>query len=403
MRTHFLLILVAILIFGCARTGTIPTDPGFIDGSADQSRVSAPELGEVKEISEPHRLWGNGMIYISEDHSSAELVPNRRARVHLNALKFLEDQDPDCVLVTDIHSNGDVTIDLTLEITNPFYGMPEFTVFDVKGILMFRGSHIIPIAYERYPLYPQDYRLSWRYLGDPEVLNADGYTHRWSPWYDSGSDLPIFSYWPGKYAGETPTANVNAYLDFYSNEERHMLEVGKSVERVYHIALPPGTAEVGYAVEVCWEPPINMPVTNPVDDFPITANMPECYSFNIVWNDGEVIDSDQCCGWKNHSVYENRIEIEYWYLPEDPGYLGIGPWAASWSEEISINQIQYATDVCDSTDPAHWRCINYHYFFTHPNGIYQLIGIVNHDYEFEPYYHLIAPAFTIYEIEIDIN
>ena len=95
MRTHFLLILVAILIFGCARTGMIPTDPGFMDGSAAQSGASAPELTEVKEISEPHRLWGNGMIYISEDHSSAELVPNRRARVHLNALKFLEDQIPD--------------------------------------------------------------------------------------------------------------------------------------------------------------------------------------------------------------------------------------------------------------------------------------------------------------------
>ena len=141
------------------------------------------------------------------------------------------------------------------------------------------------------------FRISWREMGDPELLNPDGYTPRWSPNYDSGSEMPVFNYWRGRYASGVPNADLNAYLNFYSHEERHMFAHDASVSRTYRIYMPADKIVAGYAVEACWEPPIKTPITNPLEDFPITANQTEAYHFKLIVNNGEVItDCSSCCG-----------------------------------------------------------------------------------------------------------
>jgi hypothetical protein len=153
-------------------------------------------------------------------------------------------------------------------------------------------------------------------MGDPELLNPDGYTMRWSPWYDSGSSLPIFNYWPGKYSSGTPTANLNAYLNFYTTEERHMFIDYGVVTRVYHIFLPPGPVTVGYAVEACWEPPIKTPVIDPAEDFPFSANQEEPYHFRFVLNNDEPITEGECCGLNlDDPCSDLRVETLQWYGP----------------------------------------------------------------------------------------
>ena len=307
MKYIFAVLAIGIAVLGCARDVAAPVAPDSL----------APEtaLAQSNHADEgPYRLWGEFVFYINSDHDQVDVVPKRNAHFPLNALKFLEDYCKDCLQIESIRNNGDGTIDLTVRITHPFNGFPQFTGFDVKGIIMFNGSYEYPKFEnsEAIPVQGTSFRISWKELGDPEVLNADGYTFRWSPTYDSGSNQPIFNYWEGKYASGVPTAHINAFLNFYSSEERHMFAHDRSVTRTYHIWLPPGPVVAGYAVEACWEPPSVTPVTDPLTDFPITANQPEPYVFKIIANNGEpVTDCDECC-W---GCDEQRLFFRQWSEP----------------------------------------------------------------------------------------
>ena len=368
MRTYTLLCLFVVLVFGCSNN---PVTPGASVNPTGNDGDLQTTVGRESEWHNPHKLWAAGNLFFDADHEIVELVPFRMGGIHLNVLKFFEESCNDCVLITGAHDNGDGTIDLNMEITHPFPGHTELTVFDPKLILMFQGSHVIPDNMSKLPLYPQDYHLSWRMMGDPEVLNPDGYTYLWSPWYDTGSTLPIFSYWEGKYAfGGVPTANINAYLDFYSNEDRHMLESGASAERTFHLSLPSGPIVAGYALDVCWEPPTVMPVNNPADDFPITANQPEYYHFNVEYNNGDVITDKYCCCWMTHSIEEGRVELYAWYELDG---AGTNPLVGLWCEQFQIQKIGYGSDECNSPDPKHLRCPHSFPAQLQPDGFYQLI------------------------------
>jgi len=124
--------------------------------------------------------------------------------------------------------------------------------------------------------------------------------------------MPIFNYWPGRYATDMPNAAINAYLNFYSHTNRHMFLPDMKVTRTYKIWLPPGEPVVaGYAVEACWEPPLVTPVTNPSIDFPVTANQPEPYFFRMILNNGEpIVEGSECC---MHGCDQLKIESNEWY------------------------------------------------------------------------------------------
>ena len=405
MRVQILICLTAILIFGCSSD---PVSPGMSDDSSIAGGDFQTTAGREISYHDPHKLWAAGKLYFDADHETVQLVPFRFAGIHLNVLKFFEEMCNDCVLITGATNNDDGTINLSIEITHPFPNHPELTVFDPKLILMFQGSHELPrcgddpAGFPKYPLFPQTYHLSWRLMGDPEILNPDGFTYRWSPWYDSGYPNPIFNYWEGKYAfGGTPTANFNGYLDYYSNEDRHMLESGASVERSFHLSLPSGTIVAGYALDACWEPPTVMPVLNPADDFPITANQPECYKFEWVLNNGVVITEKTCCNEVlPPTVEEGYVEFYLWYkLPEA---IPDGIWTGCWNEEFIISCGGTLTYAGDSPDPDHIRCTPGHYFQFEPNGIYQTLAVEHHAhiglFELAKY-----PSFDVFEVEIDIN
>jgi hypothetical protein len=319
-------------------------------------------------------------------------------------LKFLESYCEDCVKIISIYNNGDGTVDLAVKITHPFPGHPEYTGFDVKGIIMFNGSKIYDENGLGYPLWPETYRLSWRELGDPELLNADGYTHRWSPWYDSGSDKAIFNYWAGKYSSGTPTANINGFLYFYSNEERHMFECDESVTRTYHISLPPGPVVVGYAVEACWEPPTVTPVVNPATDFPFSANQPEAYHFKFVVNDGNPVTDPDCCNWKNWTVHEVRAEVQFWYT-NLPGYDW---WDGNYhimalSNEFSWNPGGVPKDPDDHCDgPDTWYCYGGKQFSQWGPAKYKCVGII-FIYDFDQIHDepMPFPALDVFEVIVE--
>jgi hypothetical protein len=318
MRASAILIILLALA-GCATGNPVSNE---IDQNPDfQSKASY-------QINDPHMLWGEWTWYIDETHENIDVVPKRAGRFHLNALKFLEEYCSDCLKITSIQNNGDGTINVNVKITHPFPDNPEFTGFDVKGIIMFNGSW--EADWNSKVLFPFDEaaRVSYREFGDPELLNADGYSPRWCPEWPSVSEMPIFNYYEGKYTNGTPTANINGFINFYTDEERHMFRVGQTVTRTYHIALPPGPVIAGYAVDACWEPPDVMPVTDPMNDFPFSANQPEPYHFRLVFNNNEVIKDLECCGTllPPHDCSDLWIEWKSWYIPLET--LGTGTFDA---------------------------------------------------------------------------
>jgi hypothetical protein len=303
MRTPILIVILTVVVLGCARSGQAPVAP------------DTNSSGSVRQSSQtndgPYRLWWEGTFYVNSAHDAVDVVPKRQSRFHLNTAKFLEEYCSDCLQIVKISKNGDGTIDLDVRIAHPFESHPEYTGFDVKGIIMFTGSYDL-VWDKYYYIHPHanQVRLSWSQAGDPEVLNPDGFTGRWCPSWNSGSSLPIFNYWPGKYSNGTPTADINAYLSFYTDEERHMFRCNSSIQRTYHIFLPTGPVVAGYAVEACWEPPIVTPVTDPANDFPYSANQPEPYYFKTAINNGEVIKSYCCHGSDCSQVW---IAARQWY------------------------------------------------------------------------------------------
>ena len=393
MKHILMLVAVAVIMLGCARGPTLP--PANVDGELLQSVQSSSEIWDG-----PYQNWGEWTLYIDETHTQIDVVPKRQSRFHLNALKFLESYCPDCLEIVGFHNNGDGTIDLTVRITHPFPGMPEYTAFDMKGIVMFEGSHEFPDNLEKLPLYPQNFRASWRLMGDPELLNADGYNYRWSPWYDSGSEMPIFNYWEGKFSNGTPTANINGYLDFYSDPNRHMFTCDSSVSRTYHISLPTGPVVVGYAVEACWEPPTVTPVTNPAEDFPVTANQPEAYHFNIEFNDGNPITDPTCCnGSAPFTVHEGRIELDIWYYPPE---FTDNYWVGCWTDNYNLCKPGCSGIILGGCDaPPNWACFRGN-FKSQPDGAYQWIAFEYHVY-YEPGEKVYYPAFDLFEVVVDLE
>jgi len=393
MRSIGVLFVISLIVCGCASN---PTVPSIDDGSSQNLSVAGMTSQDGN-----HRLWGEWEIHIDATHTHAEAIPIRSGRFHLNTIKFLEDYCKDCLHINSIHKNPDDTVNLSVTIHHPFNGFPQYTGFDVKGIIMFEGSHefIHPWGKTYLPLYPQNFHVSWRLLGDPELLNAEGYSFRWSPWYESGSDMPIFNYWEGRYSKGTPTANINGYLNFYTDEERHMFRDDGSVTRVYHLWLPPGEPVVaGYAVEACWEPPTTTPVTDPASDFPITANQPEAYHFHCVLNDGEPMTQDDPCCNVPVRLEEQRAEMNFWYLV--PETFPDSFWVSAWCPEIAY----YHGVTVDCDAPPDWRCLGTIYpFYKEEDDTYQFIAFEWHVWQNDPDEPLPYVAVDLFEIVVDYH
>ena len=322
--------MLAAITVGCAR------DPVTPSNISDEPHKLKPASDAD---SEPYRLWGEYSIYINDTHDQVEVVPKRQPRFHLNALKFLESYCTDCVKPLKMKNNGDGTVDLTIMIKHPFPGMPEYTAFDVKGIIMFNGSLKFSGSLS-YP-FPKHFYVSWKEKGDPEVLNPDGYAYRWSPVYESASDKPIFNYFQGKFSNGVPNAAINAYMNFYTQPERHIFRTDGAATRTYKIWLPPGEAVIaGYAVEACWEPPLKVPVTNPLEDFPITANQPEPYYYKVIVNNGEPINHEiECCGFDlDNPCKDLKQTVKEWDTDNN--------WMYTW----------YYADTGSGHTLAYWPC-----------------------------------------------
>jgi hypothetical protein len=175
---------------------------------------------------------------------------------------------------------------------------------------------------------------------------------------NTGSSFPLLNYWQGKYASDQePNGNLNAFLNFYTHEDRHMFAVSGNIERTYHIYLPPGPIVAGYSVEANWVPPDKMPVTDPLVDFPTSANQDEPYLLKFVLNGGDpVLPPGCCCCGSDHDCSDLYYEIKQWN--------GV---TVNWEKRGQDNPdgIGSGLSLCD-TNPDHYGAIQSGYWASDP-------------------------------------
>ena len=268
------LLLILTIVCGCSNSDSkidpivvSPDDPGPIS-TVDKSPASAS-----------HLLLGFNLIYIDTtdpDDVKVEMVPVRTGSMHLNILKLLETGlCTDCFKIAGFDFPEPGVLDVNIQITHPIHDL-SLTVFDVRGIMMFNGSHEFPAS---------GLTMSDSWVGEGELLNAEGYTQLYN-----GSTLGMagdfFTYYKGNLATDTvPNSLLNGFMRHISSDSgntRNALLPGDFVIRKYSLSLPTfGQLVLGYAVDASWDVPLVDPVSNPITDFGENANCLEPWKIYV--------------------------------------------------------------------------------------------------------------------------
>jgi len=274
MSTRLIFLTSAIIFLFCLITSCSGSNtgnnivPSPIDDISDQP-------GRVVE-SQRH-LWAFHDIHIDPGDGSVEVIPKRLVEDHFNVLKFIEEQPcDDCLKVLGIEGSGQGTILIHVELTHPFPGYLSLTGFDVRGVVIFNGSKVFPTSGLSIPD---------RSSGDCELYNADGFTSLYNYTTEGAGIHGYKGYIQGTRASwPPPEALLNGYKRFISDDPdntRNAFFSGDAITVTYDIAIPASGFYFGYAVDACWVPPINEPVTDPMTDFPPDANSPEAWKIDV--------------------------------------------------------------------------------------------------------------------------
>ncbi|MCX6647040.1 MAG: PKD domain-containing protein, partial [bacterium] len=266
----FLINAITILIIaGCSGHNSQPTAPDAttippaLIGNADVSDDSGGNT---------HYLLSSGLIYINTENPDdpiVEIIPAREGEIHFNVLKFLEGAPCfDCfrIMGFDFPGPGYKYLDLDVRIDHPFDDL-LFSVFDLRCIIMFDGSHQFPSTGKT---------TSDPSIGEGALLNAEGYTALYNGSTLSAPVGDYQKYFPGKLSTELiPNADINGYIYFRSDDptnNRNAFYAGSIDVKTLSMQLPSSTFVIGYAVDASWAPPIETPVDDPLTDFGTDAN-----------------------------------------------------------------------------------------------------------------------------------
>ena len=270
------LLAVLIVLVGCSGSGGV-TSPGLPEDT------SYPLLQNDNPVAS-RQLWGLWDVTIDVQSGEVELVPCRTAMMNINAVFFMQgpNQSPAiyfCILQTPIDEDH-IEVDVDVSLVHPFEDYPEYSGFDVRGIVMSNATSIDC----------SNPRL--RYSVDTEkgcvLTNPDGYTRWWNCPEFRGGDMPVLNYTPGVMGDiPYPTATLNPYKYFCDvlrpedllqevaatedfRQSRGITTAGNTVTRYYELYFPciDGKYPVHfqYAVDASWAES---------EDWPPEANQPE--------------------------------------------------------------------------------------------------------------------------------
>lgn len=266
-------------LLGCSggRSGPIipgitGTDEEITQGYSDKSSGSALYTAN-------HYLWGLFFMHVNDDHTQVVAEPVRTANFHLNCVGYLE--NPTQLLkITNVTWTDYGTLLVDIQLIHPFKNKPSLTGFDVRGIAILDGIKLFPSTIIARDVKGDPVQvLASRYL-----LNADGYTSLWNR--DTAQQVfhpKIFGYIKGKLATHDEyyiDGNLHGYKAYWTDPIRRVFESNKAATRTYEFNFPKGPLSFAYAVDVSWEPALNLPVTNIWNDFALSANSAEPYQIS---------------------------------------------------------------------------------------------------------------------------
>ncbi|MCK4721106.1 hypothetical protein KAU08_10620, partial [bacterium] len=244
LRRILLISFIGILICGCSTNSSQPVSPDNPDSSPELT--VRDELG-VSPDGADHYLMQYGYIYVDPDHPDGpkvEVIPVRQVEVHFNVLKCLEIYlCTDCfeVVAFDYPEPDLLTIDI--QIDHPLDDL-DASVFDVRAIIMFNGSHEFPTAGKT---------ISDPALGDGVVLNPDGFTALYNGTTMTTPAREFKKYFPGNLATPVvPDSEINGYKYFITDDplnKRNAFYAGSSDVQTFSLQLPTGQYVIGFAVD----------------------------------------------------------------------------------------------------------------------------------------------------------
>ncbi len=334
-----ILVEVFFLFLGCQGGGGNPALPSI---SPDQEQMQAddPALGMAgpgeNNIANTPALWGlYRMEYDSHSHV-IRTIPVRGPAFAFNVVHFLQPpmSTPDKVAVTVLDDSEFMDtgrIDIRVILHHPFPGQTVYNGFDVCGIFITEGSIASPYDPDLTYASPEQ---------DPTLLNPDGYTRWMNPTeFLTGN---VFGYEPGFWgtsessenSGFVAGATLNAYKYFAHGlgpdedlmtwlsvpgniDNRGMFPAGASCARDYSLNFPIIDNQLvfifNYAVLANWTAPDVIPPSDPLTDFPISANAE--YPLHIF-----VTDNSQVFYTEEDSGGDIKLEIEVfdWDAPYNP-------------------------------------------------------------------------------------
>jgi len=272
------LMLIALIILGCSGSG-VPTQPPLTDN----------ELTHPAAVSlNSQVLWGVWNISINPDSLEAELTPLRGAEFTCNVTQFLQPPiSPVHMIGLTVLPSSDVAagyFEVEVTIRHPFPGLPYYSGFDVRGILLSNGSY--QADHDSSLVFPGE--------GDTRLVNADGWTRWWNA-EEFTSYESIFGYTRGKLAPPLfPTSTLNGYKYFADtlDSDGLLADLDPATRgnfsndginsRQYNIQFKMQDEEVvfdfNYAVCASWEEPdMGFEPDFPIEAFTLSANQQEAY------------------------------------------------------------------------------------------------------------------------------
>ncbi len=272
IRSMLITALLVVVISGCSGHDA-PSAPNITgETGTGQELTDTVRDGAVFQGNHYCMLYNVINIDMSDpDDVKMEVIPVRLGEIHLNILKLLEvGPCTDCFKLVGFNLIEPGVLDVDIEITHPFDNL-DYSVFDVRGIMMFNGSHLFPAS---------GMSISDPALGDGALMNADGYTALYNgSTFGQADDL--MTYFPGKFSTPTiPDAYLNGYIRHNTEITRNAFFAGDSVTQTYRLKMPTTQFVLGYAVDANWWTPIETPVDDPLTDFDLDANCPEPWKLN---------------------------------------------------------------------------------------------------------------------------
>lgn len=329
--------------------------------------------GTESDIFPLKTALGYYLISIDTRSFESEIIPLRSSDLHLNVTGILNATMGISLAAVPGESdlaNGLFVADITL--THPLANKPQFSGFDVMGILMTKGS--VDVG-----------PLKFAGTSDTRLLNADGYTRWWNPaeftspgmfGYTQGNLSPTpasiltATVNPYKYFADalSPTSTMsavqNAPLD--ADNGRGIFSSGASNTRRYQIQFemnPGPKVQFGYAIGASWLLPDPNPPNEVPDDFPINANQPEAYNIAIADKANSLFyDSESGIGG---GVLRLQVNVQDWQGQQAGNIAGQveavrlfspdlydGGFNATFKEETSTKAV-YTLDLNGTALPTH--------------------------------------------------